>query len=307
MKGINDNFRQEDLNTVIEALSIALVEKNISEVALGFAKALVEISNSPNILRLSAEMRQSAKFRTIIEQTSPNVMEEIGYAIAKIIEETYPNINFSIEGRVKTLFSEVNKRINKLLEAKNPQIQDLLALRIIVLTEEEEKANIDICYKIANVLLEHFSLFNPSVRTDLSWDISLKDVAHLKNSRALLKQKYPYRIIPDNSQINPIFKTQSKDFIYSPNGEGYQGIHLIICYKGIPLEIQIRTVLMHHWATSGPAKHASYKSKKFQGINLGMFEESQIGCAKYTFDCDGNLITFPGLVNPIQSFGYRSH
>ena len=298
----------DDLEIVRASLIEALnSETSIEKAALHFAISLTRNDgpNSPFVSKLSSEMRQSAKFRTLLRTEKPNVMEDIGIAIACIMEQLFPDINFSIEGREKTFFSEVNKRISKMLEGKSPQIQDLLAFRLIILTQDDEPTNITRCYKILNELLSHFSLYSPTVDTHLSWDISVKEVQPLKDYRASVSQKFPNLYLPETSEINPLFKNLVKDYVFYPNPDGYQSLHFVLTYKGIPMEIQIRTVNMHHWAESGPAKHSTYKSKKaFQGITLEMFDEELIHCPKYELYGDSELITYPGLVNPIPFFRY---
>lgn len=304
---MNIQNTNDDLEIVKASLIEALKEEtSIEDTVLHFAITLTSNDgpNSPFISRLSSEMRQSAKFRHSLRTEKPNVMEEIGMAIARILQELFPSIKFSIEGREKTLFSELNKRISKMLEGKNPQIQDLLALRVIILNEDDEKNNIAKCYEVLNALLSHFSLYSPTVQTDLSWDISVKDVQPLKDFRASLPQKFPNLYLPDSSGVDPLFKKLVKDYIFYPNSEGYQSLHFVLTYKGIPMEVQIRTVNMHHWAEYGPAKHSAYKCKKtFQGISLEMFDEELISCPKYEL-CGEELITYPGLVNPIPFFRY---
>ena len=298
-----------DLSIVRISLTNALVEETcIQDAVLNFAIGLTnqETPNSPFISRLSSEMRQSAKFRTALRTENPNVLEEIGIAISIILEELFPDIKFSIAGREKTFFSEVNKRISKMLEGKSPQIQDLLALRVIILNQDNEKENITRCYQVFNAILAHFSLYNPIIDTGLSWDISVKEVLPLKDNRASIAKKFPSLYLPDSSGLDFTFKNMVKDYIFYPNLDGYQGLHLVLTYKGIPMEIQIRTVNMHHWAEHGPAKHSDYKKKKlFQDISLEMFDEASISCPKYELYGD-ELITYPGLVNAIPFFRYSN-
>ena len=312
VKNLNTNPlypNANDLAIVKNSLTIALMEETcIPDAVLHFAIDLTsqEIPNSPFISRLSSEMRQSAKFRSALRIDKPNVLEEIGIAIDMILEELFPNINFSIEGREKTFFSEINKRISKMLEGKSPQIQDLLALRVIILNKDNENDNIEKCYEIFNSLLSHFSLCNPTIDTGLSWDISVKEVMPLKDYRASLAKKFPSLYLPESSGLNFDFKDMVKDYIFFPNPVGYQSLHLVLTYKGIPLEIQIRTVNMHYWAEHGPAKHSDYKKKKlFQDISLEMFDEASISCPKYELYGD-ELITYPGLVNAIPFFRYSN-
>lgn len=39
-----------------------------------------------------------------------------------------------------------------------------------------------------------------------------------------------------------------RDYIAQPRGSGYRGIHVIVSYDNRPIEVQLRTQLMHQWA-----------------------------------------------------------
>lgn len=55
------------------------------------------------------------------------------------------------------------------------------------------------------------------------------------------------------------------DYIASPKENGYKSIHLIIKYKAITLEVQIKTKEMHEFNEFGPASHIAYKLGKSKG------------------------------------------
>lgn len=308
MEKNDKNISTEEFEAIQKALSIALSEEvEVHNVALTFAQKVVTLSKTPKILRLADEMRQSAKFREKTAKKDPDIITEVGTACKKIISQKCPTAKVLIEGRVKTLFSELNKRLTKMLENQSSQIQDLLALRIIIVNESDPKTETDLCYAIANAILSNFSQYDLSVKTDLSWDLSIKQAGEIQSFAHIVKERYPHVYIPCKSSILPIFESNVKNYIFKPNKKGYQSLHFIISYKGIPLEIQIRSMTMHNWAVSGPAKHTEYKeSKKFQGIKLDCFDISKIKTPHYNVDQTGKIISFPGLTDSVIAYSDKN-
>lgn len=299
-------FNPEIIKT---SLATALYSNtSIEDITKEFAINLTSFNehNSPFISKLSSEMRQSARLRAILRHENM-IISEIGSNLVSIMDNFFPHIKYTISGREKTIFSDVNKRISKLIEGKSAQIQDLFALRLIVLNQDDETTNINNCYRILEKFLKIFSFMETDFQTSLSWDLSIKEVPYqLKNVRNAVIQKFPYLNVPNESKVNPIFRNSVKDYIFFPNNSGYQSLHFTISYKGCPVEIQIRTLNMHYWSEHGPAKHSVYKGKRsFKDITLECFEEQKIKSPHYILN-KGTLLLYPGLITAIPFFDYSS-
>ena len=102
------------------------------------------------------------------------------------------------------------------------------------------------------------------------WSIHQK----LKRQKIELEQVYDFialRIVTDSvkdcyAALGIIHQTWSpvpgriKDFIAMPRPNGYQSLHTsVISEKGMPFEVQIRTIEMHRMAEEGVAAHWKYK------------------------------------------------
>ncbi len=102
------------------------------------------------------------------------------------------------------------------------------------------------------------------------WSISQK----LKRQKIELEQVYDFialRVVTDSvkdcyAALGIIHQTWSpvpgriKDFIAMPRPNGYQSLHTsVISEKGMPFEVQIRTIEMHRRAEEGIAAHWKYK------------------------------------------------
>src|SRR6266702_6560420 len=171
------------------------------------------------------------------------------------------------------------------------------------------------------------------------WSISQK----LKRQKIELEQVYDFialRIITEDvkdcyAALGIIHQTWSpvpgriKDFIAIPRPNGYQSLHTsVISERGMPFEVQIRTIEMHRMAEEGIAAHWKYKEGRvgdhaderfFQWMRQLLEQEVRdpqefIQNLKvelypdevYTFTPKGQVKAFPRGATPID-FAYSIH
>src|SRR5437763_990396 len=173
------------------------------------------------------------------------------------------------------------------------------------------------------------------------WSIHQK----LKRQRIELEQVYDFialRVVTDSvkdcyAALGFIHQTWApvpgriKDFIAMPRPNGYQSLHTsVISEKGMPFEVQIRTIEMHRMAEEGIAAHWKYKEGRvgdrrddryfqwmrqlleyqkdvrdpqefIQSLKVELYAEEV-----YTFTPKGLVKAFPRGATPID-FAYAIH
>ncbi len=87
-----------------------------------------------------------------------------------------------------------------------------------------------------------------------------------------------------NENFTPL-QNRFKDYISIPKSNGYQSLHTTILFEGVPVEIQIRTILMHRQAEFGVAAHWMYKEKRQKQDSL----DERLGWVREIMENEKNM------------------
>ena len=147
------------------------------------------------------------------------------------------------------------RRIAKMLEEKRIEREEFITQAIVRLKSELEKAGIkaDVSGRPKHI----FSIWNKLREKSLDFS-NLHDVRAFRIIVDDVKTCYAVLSIVHNIW-NPILK-EFDDYISRPKPNGYQSLHtIVVTEEGLPIEVQIRTTDMHHFAEYGVAAHWRYK------------------------------------------------
>lgn len=147
------------------------------------------------------------------------------------------------------------KRIAKMLEEKRVERTEFVDESIDLLKKELKEA--DISAEVSGRPKHIFSIWNKMRGKSLAFS-ELYDVRAFRVIVDDIKTCYTVLGIVHNIWV-PLPK-EFDDYISRPKPNGYQSLHTVVIAKdGRPLEVQIRTWDMHHFAEYGVAAHWRYK------------------------------------------------
>ena len=221
------------------------------------------------------------------------------------------------------IYKEVEYRVNKRL----PKMEEVISKARAVLEERLQKENIP-C-RIKGRSKHYYSIYEKMQRKKLSFD-ELYDILAV---RVLVSDVSTcYAVLGIVHALWVPVPGQFDDYIATPKSNMYQSLHTTVMAFGVPLEVQIRTYEMNHFAEYGIAAHWVYKSgggkKLIKGLDAKLMwvrqalEAGQEGDSKefmevlksdilltsevYVFTPDGKPIILPNGSTTLD-FAYSVH
>ena len=173
------------------------------------------------------------------------------------------------------------------------RICDIYGMRLILCFGNSDTLEaIDMCYEVLNETINFFTkkkgyslkLAEPLLNVDFS------------------QEEHPNIVIPIQSKTCKDYEINIKDYYLNPKKNGYQSLHIVFkSPKGIPIEIQIRTLATHMRVEFDPScNHDSHDKNKYpERINLNLEKVNLNGFGYYG---PGMYHDSIGLVNSIDPF-----
>ena len=199
-------------------------------------------------------------------------------------------LDADIFSRRKSLESNLTKILSK--SCKDPSISpsqdDIFGMRIILLNELSSEEATKYLYKLYQTFNDILGGKDPQKKQAfLQW---CEKSNILPSVKAIIKDV-----------LATPFSIESKtDYVQNPKENGYQSIHVIYRFafyhdfqvlRGVPFELQFRTLEMDYYAEYGPAAHWIYKAeldKKIAEVfGLANYSKAQIPGLTDKLDYDG--------------------
>ena len=160
------------------------------------------------------------------------------------------------------IYAEVERRV----KIRMPQMESVIEKAKVILEERLQKNNIT-C-RIKGRAKHIYSIYEKMQRKKISFD-ELYDILAVRVLVADVSTCYEVLGVV-HSLWNPV-PGQFDDYIANPKSNMYQSLHTTVMVEGVPLEVQIRTYDMNHFAEYGIAAHWVYKEggnrKLLKGLN----------------------------------------
>ena len=155
----------------------------------------------------------------------------------------------------KYLQPDVYEEIVHRVKQRMPKMEEVISKAITVLEDRLQKENIP-C-RIKGRSKHYYSIYEKMQRKKLSFE-ELYDILAV---RVLVSDVTTcYSVLGIVHALWVPIPGQFDDYIATPKSNMYQSLHTTVMAFGVPLEVQIRTYEMNHFAEYGIAAHWVYKS-----------------------------------------------
>lgn len=149
------------------------------------------------------------------------------------------------------VYAEIVQRVKK----RMPKMEEVISKARVMLEERLQKENIP-C-RIKGRSKHYYSIYEKMQRKKLSFE-ELYDILAV---RILVSDVTTcYSVLGIVHALWVPIPGQFDDYIATPKSNMYQSLHTTVMAFGVPLEVQIRTYEMNHYAEYGIAAHWVYKS-----------------------------------------------
>lgn len=235
------------MSSNLEKLIISFLEQaNTPE---EFRESLFQALNNSTPLERNQAIAIANHFRAESKKFL-EVSERVQKRVYSLIARAFPGA-YVVYGRKKDLMSYLQK-IDGRVDVNS--VRDTYALRVVLSDRViDTPSAVSFQYRVLKVLIDGLQ--------DLSYTILPLNFSKKKEK---LSEEYTNQIFIPKA-IDPIlipYLPLFKNYVQYPNGNGYQGLHIIVITpEGITIEIQIRIMSQHVWAERGPASHdVNYKT-----------------------------------------------
>ena len=288
---IIDDMGLKDDNKLSGLLYFALINNKITieEIKENYEEGVfntVSILNKLDTINYSQQMEEAENLRKMffaITKDIRTIMLKIAFVVANLrnSENKTEEEKLTLANSIFALFAPLSARLGLssykteleegAFKIKEPKLQEKIQKDVDSRFHKRQpiverlKTLVSNCLKELNIDGKVYGRKKHiySIYKKLQEHESLDKIYDLIAVRAIVKTiPECYALVGRLHSIVEPYKNRFKDYITTPKPNGYQSLHTTVLFEGFPVEIQIRTEEMHHYAEYGVAAHWMYKEKR---------------------------------------------
>lgn len=149
-----------------------------------------------------------------------------------------------------TVYDKIKNKVGMKKEEREAFVKGMVS----ELSKELKESNFDVI--VTGRAKSFYSIYRKMVKKNKSFE----EIYDIFAARIITQSvEECYRVLGFiHSKYKPLIG-HFKDYIAMPKANGYQSLHTVILFDKRPVEVQIRTLKMHHEAEDGIAAHWRYK------------------------------------------------